>query len=121
MPLVIVQPWSSRVIGTRFLVRFMVTRAYSPSGCQATPCSRFASGTTSRSLTTDRANSTTVTSESGGVRGGVNRDRVLVTSIVSPSGETARDQGTREVTNRLVSSSVRRSRTEMLSWPLLST
>ena len=46
-----VQPWTIRVIGTRFLVRSRVARANRPEGCQATPWSMLASGTTTRSST----------------------------------------------------------------------
>ena len=85
----IVQPCRRRVIGTRFFVRLSVARAYSPLGCQATPSSRFESGTAIRRATLCPATSNTVTSETGAVRKPPRRESAFVTKSVRPSGESA--------------------------------
>ena len=111
----IVQPWRIRVIGTRFLVRLSVASANSPLGCQATPSSRFDSGTTHRSSTLFPSTSRTVTSDIGGVRNLTKRERAFVTSSRFPSGERAADHGLRLAARRFASLPLARSTTETAS------
>ena len=85
------------------------------------PCSRFAWGTTLRSTTVAVSMSITVTSDRGGSRNLVKRERVLVTYIRDPSGVRAAAQGLRLAASRLTSFSELVSMTEMLSAVMLST
>ena len=79
IPLVMIQPCTLRVMGTRFFVRISVTSAKSPDGANATPWTRLASGTERRRATVDRSASMTVTSEVSGARNSPYRGRLLVT------------------------------------------
>jgi hypothetical protein len=121
IPLVMVQPWSSRVMGTRFLVRLRVAIAKSPLGCQATPIRRFASGTTHRSVTRRDGASRTVISDIEGVRNSTSRESAFVTSSRVPSGESATDHGFLLAASRSRSFPVRRSMTEIWSLEVSAT
>ncbi len=96
-------------------MRLSVAIANSPLGCQATPSSRFDSGTTQRSSTRCPATSKTVTSDTGGVRNGTKRESAFVTSSRLPSGASAADHGLRLAARRFVSFPVAMSTTETAS------
>ncbi len=100
-----VQPCSRRVIGTRFLVRFSVTSANSPDGCQSTPINKLAPTSTERSSTTACSASIRVASVSDAVRNGTKRESAWVTRSWPPSGESANDHGLRLALRFLIHSS----------------